>query len=332
MKIVIATPLFPPHIGGPALYAELFSRTWKAAGHEVTVVSSDSLRNMPSGIRHFLYACKLLPSIFRADVVYVLDTFSVAIPTTILCHILKKKIIVRVGGDFLWESYVNRTYEAVFLSEFYTEERNFTFKENTIFDLTNFVFAYADKIVFSTNWQKDIYLDAYTLDTAKVHVVENLYMQRTKRNIVPKNRVVLSPARDIFLKNKKGLEEAFKNLKERFFDATLDTSTSTHEELLSRISEAYCVVVPSFSEVSPNLVLDAISLGVPVVVTMDCGIKDRLGDSVLWVNPKDPQSIQEGIETLMDARTYSEYMTRMSKFAFERGEEVVARDFLILGS
>lgn len=327
--IVIATPLFPPDVGGPALYAEMLSRVWSHEGYTVSIVSFSSLKKFPTGIRHILYFFKLIPAFINADVVFVLDTFSVALPSVILGHILHKKVVVRVGGDFLWEMYINRTKELILLSEFYNEERAFTFKENTIFDLTNFVFQYADAVVFSTQWQKNIYLDAYTLDTARVFVVENIYPSRLKRNIVPKNRVILSPSRDVFLKNKKGLHEAFALVKERFFDAALDTDISTYDVLLHRMSEAYCVVVPSLSEVSPNIVLDAISLGVPVIVTRDCGIKDRLSDVVVWVDPKSPESIAEGIELLMDARTYSEYMARMSKFSYVRTEEMVARDFLI---
>lgn len=328
--IVIATPLFPPDIGGPALYAEMFSRIWSAEKQHVSVVSFGSLRKFPSGIRNVLYFFKLLPSLIKADVVFVLDTFSVALPAVILGHIFNRKVILRVGGDFLWETYVNRAKEQVLLSEFYNEERPLTFKENTIFDLTKFVFQYADKVVFSTEWQKKMCLDAYSIDPHKVSVVENAYPVRAQRNIVPKNRIVLSPSRSVFLKNKDGLEKAFAKVKERFFDSVLDTQTSTHEELLARISEAYMVVVPSFSEVSPNLVLDAVSLGVPVIATEDCGIRERFSDVVLWVNPKDVESIASGIEILMDAKAYSEYMARMSKFAYTRSEEDVSRDFLNL--
>lgn len=329
-RIVIASPLFPPEIGGPALYAEMLSRVWSREGHGVSVVSFGALKKFPTGIRHLLYFIKLIPALMKADVVFALDTFSVALPAVILGHILRKQVIVRVGGDFLWEMYINRTKEPILLSEFYNEERPFTFKENTLFDLTNFVFRYADKVVFSTEWQKDIYLDVYALNIASVFVVENIYPVRLKRNIVPKNRVILSPSRDIFLKNKEGLRKAFSLVKERFFDALLDTEVSTYDMLLDRMSEAYCVVVPSFSEVSPNSVLDAISLGVPVIATQDCGIKDRLSDVVIWVDPKKPESIAEGIELLMDARTYSDYMARMSKFTYTRTEDVVARDFLTL--
>lgn len=328
LNIIIATPLVPPQVGGGAFYVDVFAREWRKVGHNVHVISFGSLLRFPTGLRHFLYVLKLLPKVFKADAVYVLDTFSVALPTVLLCHVFKKKVVVRVGGDFLWETYVNRTREKILLSEFYTEERQFTFKENTIFDLTNFIFQYASKIVFSTHWQKDIFTDAYDLDMAKVHVIENVFASGTKRNIVPKNRIILSPFRNIFLKNKVGLMQAFALIKDRFFDAELDTETSTHEELLKRTNEAYMVVVPSFSEVSPNTVLDALSLGVPAVVTSDCGMKERLGDLVVWVDPKSPEDIARGIETLMDAKTYSEYMARISKFSYVHTEEVCAAAFL----
>jgi len=328
--ITIATPLVPPQVGGGAFYVDVFAREWRKAGHTVEVVSFGSLLRFPTGLRHILYLLKLLPRVLKSDAVYVLDTFSVALPAVFLCHILKKKVIVRVGGDFLWETYVNRTREKVLLSEFYTEERQFTFKENTIFDLTNFIFQYATKVVFSTEWQKDICTAAFQIDMSKVHVVENVFASGTKRNIVPKNRIILSPSRNIFLKNKVGLMQAFALIKDRFFDAELDTETSSREELLKRISEAYMVVVPSLSEVSPNTVLDALSLGVPAVVTSDCGMKERLGDLVVWVDPKSPEDIARGIEILMDAKTYSEYMARISKFSYVQSEEVCARSFLNL--
>ncbi len=330
LTITIATPLIPPQVGGGALYVDVFSGAWRKAGHTVHVVPFGSLLRFPTGLRHLLYLFKLIPKVLHSDVVYVLDTFSVALPAVFLCHILKKKVIVRVGGDFLWESYINRTREKLLLSEFYTEERKFTFKENAILDLTNFIFQYASKIVFSTDWQKNICIDAFKLDMAKVHMVENIFAARTKRNIVPKNRIILSPSRNIFLKNKVGLMQAFALVKERFFDAELDTETSAHEELLSRMSDAYMVVVPSFSEVSPNTVLDALSLGVPVVVTSDCGMKERLEDLVVWVDPKNPEDIARGIEMLMDSKVYSEYMARMSKFSYIHTEEMCAKEFLDL--
>lgn len=329
-RIIIATPSYPPQLGGPALYAETFSRIWEKQGCDVRVVSFGSVLMLPPGIRHLVYICRLFFAMTQADVVYVFDTCSLAAPVVVLGRLLRKKVIVRVAGDFLWESYVNRTQEKILLSEFYTEPRPFTFKENTIFDLTSFVFQYAHVIVFSTQWQKDIFLNAYTIDTAKVVVIGNIYMDHTKRNIVPKERLLLSPSRDIYLKNKEGLEKAFWMVKDRFFDVTLDTSISSHTVLRERIDAAYAVLVTSLSEVSPNMVIDAVVRGVPVVATEDCGIRDILGDTVIWVNPKDPEDIARGIETLMDAKVYSEYMARMSKFSYVRSEEQVAQEFLNL--
>ena len=328
-RITIATPSFPPHIGGSALYAEIFSRLWSLKGHNVRCVSFQKLQKIPTGLRHIVYIVLLIPSVIYTDAVVALDTFSVALPAVLIGKLFHKKVVVRVGGDFLWETYLNRTKEKIFLSDFYTPSRRFTYKERIIYTLTDMMFRYADTIVFSTEWQKHIYEKAYTLDMSKVSVVENAYPVRSRRNIVPKNRTILSPSRNIFLKNKQGLQEAFDIVKERFFDVELDTRISTHTELLQRMSNAYMVVIPSFSEVSPNMLLDAVSLGVPVVATKDCGIKDRFSDVVVWVDPTNPQDIASGIELLMDAKMYSEYMARMSKHTYTRSEDEVAEEFLL---
>ena len=126
------------------------------------------------------------------------------------------------------------------------------------------------------------------------------------------------------------MEKAFSLVKERFIDVTLDTKVSSHSDLRDRLLSAYCLVVPSFSEVSPNIALEALSLGVPVVLTEDCGLRELLKNVVVWVNPKNPQSIANGIEKLMDAVVYNEYMAEISKFSYSHSSRQVAEEFLNL--
>ena len=329
--ILIATPIYPPDIGGPAQYAVMLRDGFEKSGHTVSVVSYGTLMRLPTGVRHLAYLCKLVPHAFSADTIVVLDTFSAAVPAIMLAKLLRKKTIVRVGGDFLWESYVERTHEPVLLSEFYTNSSQrqllYTQKEKKIFDLTMYVFRHATHIVFSTVWQRDIMMKPYDIVSSKVRVIENLYPARAKRNLVPKKKLILSPSRDIFLKNTHGLEAAFEILKQRFIDIYIDTATSSREVLLDRMSLAYCLVVPSLSEVSPNIVIDAVTMGVPVVVTEDCGIKDRLSDTVVWVDPRKPESIADGIALILDAQKYAEYMTKLSKFDVTHTADEIVQEF-----
>jgi glycosyltransferase involved in cell wall biosynthesis len=328
IKIVIATPALPPEIGGSSFYAEMLSGAFLAEGRDVSVVAYGFLKKLPTGLRHIFYAAKLLPSVLTADFVVALDTFSAAVPTVFVSRLFGKKIIVRVGGDFLWEEYAERTRQPILLSEFYSGKRNFSPKEKCIFNLTKFSLQKSSAVVFSTDWQKNIFAEAYGLDSAKIFVVENIYPQNEKRTVAPKNRIILSPSRDIFLKNKIILKKSCDSLKEKFPEIVLDTRISGRAELLSRLIGSYCLIVPSLSEVSPNIVLDAVSLGVPVAVTEDCGLRNRLQNLVVWIDPRKSESVAEGLAELMDEKIYDEYLFRLSKFSFVRSPKIVAEEFI----
>jgi glycosyltransferase involved in cell wall biosynthesis len=108
MKFVLATPLFPPDSGGPATDAAQLHAELPKYGIETVVCSFGSVRHLPSGIRHLVYACKLLKCAKGADGIISLDTFSVCIPAAIVSKLIRKPLIVRVPGDFAWEQATQR--------------------------------------------------------------------------------------------------------------------------------------------------------------------------------------------------------------------------------
>lgn len=326
--IFIATGIYPPNVGGPAKYAEMLLNSFSEKGHKVLVESFSTLLYIPTGIRHIVYFLKIIIGIAKSDFVIALDTFSVCLPAMIASKICLKKIIVRTGGDFLWESYLERKREAIKLSDFYNQKRDFSFKEKVIFIITRFLLQNVDMVVFSTQTQRDIFIKAYNLDYSKTSIIENLYLQNKKRNIVPKEKIIFSPARNIFLKNKDGLQMAVNNLQKRFIDLKLDTKIAVGDSFEKKLLESYILVVPSISEISPNIVLEALSFGIPTVLTEDSFIKDRVGDFVVFVNPLDISSIESGIEKLLDARVYSEYMAKISGFNFVHSGDDITTEFL----
>jgi glycosyltransferase involved in cell wall biosynthesis len=328
-KILITTGIYPPDIGGPAKYSQILALELEKAGHTVFISVFSSLLKIPTGIRHIVYFFKVLFLVFKSDFVIALDTFSVALPVAIASKICGKKMIIRTGGDFLWESYVERTKETVHLPDFYKTKRNFTQKEKIIFFITKTVLGFASSVVFSTEYQRNIFLEAYGIDKEKTFIIENLYEDRGRRNIVPKDKIIFAGSRNIFLKNNDNLKKAFDILKTRFLDLTLDTKIRTGEDFYDFLkNKVYCVVVVSISEISPNLVLDALSLGVPVVVTEDCGIKEKLSDCVVWVDSGSPESIASGIEKILDSKEYSEYMRRISKLSLSHSGKDIASEFI----
>ena len=168
MKILIATGIYPPDIGGPAQYARNLYQMWKNAldaqaypAHEVKVAAYRWERAFPPLVRHILYFLKIMRKGWNADLILVLDTWSAAVPAMYACKFMRKKYVLRTGGDFLWETYVERTGDLVPFKDFYaTRMDKLTHKEQLIFKLGGASVRNAGAAIFSTEWQKDIFEEA----------------------------------------------------------------------------------------------------------------------------------------------------------------------------
>lgn len=329
LTIVIATGIYPPEVGGPAEYARQLYETFITQRYKVSVVTYQDLKLFPTGLRHFFYFLKLCINSIDADYIIALDTFSVGLPAVIFARLFGKKIVVRVGGDFLWEAYVERTKDPVLLSDFYTKKRKYSLKESVIFKLTEFVLHYTSSVVFSTVWQKDLMSVPYNLVESKSRIIENMYpIPETRIHMQKDTKVFLSPSRDRVIKNKEALRLAFIKATEHNPEAALDTHIVSHEVLLERIAEAYAVVIPSLSEVSPNMAFDAIRYGVPVIVTSDTGIKDRLSGMALFVDPLSVDSIASGIRRMLDPLVYNECKKNITSFSMTHSWNEIAQEFI----
>ena len=172
MKIIIATGVYPPDIGGPAQYAFNLRKEFFAMGHRVFVLPYRLERKMPVFFRHCFYFFRLVLRIYGAGLIVVMDTFSVGWPAVCAAKIFRKKIIIRVGGDFLWESYVEKSGNLIALKKFNESLPFLPLKQKIIFGISKFVLRNAF-IVFSTSWQKDIFKNSYGLEEKNLFVIEN---------------------------------------------------------------------------------------------------------------------------------------------------------------
>ncbi len=103
MKVLIATGLYAPEIGGPATYTAFLERHLPPQGVECVVVPFTHVRTYPKILRHVIYLLTLLRNGKDVDCIYALDTVSVGVPACIASFILRKKFMVRVPGDYAWE-------------------------------------------------------------------------------------------------------------------------------------------------------------------------------------------------------------------------------------
>ncbi len=103
MKLLIATGLYPPDIGGPATYTVFLEKHLKEHGVDVTVVHFGQVRKYPKILRHVVYLWKLVRVAVHVDVFYALDTVSVGVPVCIASMLTRKPYLLRVPGDYAWE-------------------------------------------------------------------------------------------------------------------------------------------------------------------------------------------------------------------------------------
>lgn len=326
-KILIVTGIYPPQIGGPAQYAKNLAEALSEAGDEVEVKTYGSERRLPSSWRHLAFFLKILPAVARAEAVIALDTFSVAVPAYYATRIFRRKFVVRVGGDFLWENYIERTEERVLLKNFYLETvDNWTAKEKQIFNLTKKVLAGVDTIVFTTNWQREIWAEPYELDLNRTTIIENYYGPK-EASPEPEGKIFVGGARQLVWKNLDNLARIFFTAKLRDGSLQLDLTNAPYEEFLNKIRRAYAVILVSLGDVSPNMILDAIRLGKPFILTRETGLYDRLRGVGLFVDPLNDKEITDAIMTLADPNEYNRWRAKVNQFTFTHTWQEIAREF-----
>lgn len=326
-RILIATGIYPPAIGGPAEYAKRLEDTWKSQGFIVDVKYFDFEHKLPTGLRHLYFLTRSLLALLRADHIIVLDTFSVALPIAIGCMIFGKGFIVRTGGDFLWESYTERTKQKVLFRDFYKQKRNFNFKEKLILLATKFVLKRSSKIVFSTLWQRDIWVSQYRFDLSKTVVVEN-FCNPKKIQTKATNRRFVGSTRPLVWKNIDMLEKVFSDFDLIERGAELYTTITKQEEFLAVLRDSYAAILVSLGDISPNMILDAIASGKPFIVTREIGIYDRVKDIGIFVDPFDMEDIKEKVLWLLDEDNYKKQKALVEDYSFSHSWQEIANEIL----
>lgn len=329
MRILIATPLYPPAVGGPSKYAAALKEALSAQGARVDVVAYGRVERMlPVGLRHVWYGFRLLPAALGADTVLALDTWSVGLPAFLVARLCRARFLVRIGGDFLWEAYVERTRDLVTLSEFYERSRPLTLKERAIKKGTALLVRHADALVFNTEWQLNIWRKPYAIPTRRAHVVENMYPP--VRATAPKGKVFVAAGRDIALKNMATLHAAFKAVQARHPEISLDTQTLAPEAHARRIADCYAVVVPSVSEVNPNTAIEALASGKPFIAPADSGIVAKAGGVGVFIDTMDAAALERAIEGLLDPQSYQETQARAREFTYVHSWDDIAKEIAVI--
>ena len=330
MKIVITTGIFPPQIGGPAQYAKNIAEAFRAKGHRIVVLTYQLEKYLPTGIRHFLFFLRSVIGFVSADFIIALDTFSVGWPSVVAAKILGKKIVIRIGGDFLWEEYVERTGDLVLLRDFYTSGfSKLSLKEKLIFHITRSTLERADYLAFSTDWQRKIWLSPYHLHEERTGIVENYYGEKV-RGENPKEKNFLAFTRPLKWKNLTRLDDAFLRAKEKVPEIILDREMISYDESIQKMKQCYAVILVSLGDISPNMILDALRCNRPFILTRETGLYEKLKDVALFVDPENEEDITEKILFLTKSENYELYRKKVEGFIFTHSWSEISHELLAI--
>ncbi len=327
MKILIATGIYPPQVGGPAYYTKGLERALGEAGHETKVVTYGALMRLSAGLRHAAFFVRLLPKLVWADRVIALDTFSVAWPLALATRFVRVPFVLRTGGDFVWEEYLERTGEDILLKDFYTAPRAYTTKEKLILRATRYVLRHADKIIFSTALQRDIWIAAYKIPESKTRIIENA-IDAPLPGSSPTQKNFLWYVRPTAFKNSARLHAVFAKAKEQYPDIILEEGQLPKQQLLEKMASCYAVLLPSLTEISPNYILDALRFKKPFIMDKYSGLAEKLGPYGMLVDPLDADDIAKGVAELASEEGYARAVARAAAFSEVRTYKEGAQDFI----
>jgi glycosyltransferase involved in cell wall biosynthesis len=173
-RILIATPLYPPQVGGPATRTILLERKFPEMGSIISVAKFSSVLRFPKVIRHIFYFFILLVKGIRADTIIAQDPVSTGFPALLASKILRKDFVLIIVGDYAWEQGSQRSGVTDLLDAFSTEYEKYPFLVRTLKRLQFFVASHSDKIIVPSFYLKKIVTN-WGINEDKIKVVYNSF-------------------------------------------------------------------------------------------------------------------------------------------------------------
>ena len=173
MRILIATGLYPPDIGGPATYSKLLFEKLYTYDVEVIVAWFGEVRYLPKIIRHIAYFFLVLRKSKGVDAIYAQDPLGTGFPAMLVAMALRKRYLLKVVGDRAWEiavqSYAVHDTLDVFSKKYRYVPSILLFKF-----VQRIVCGFAEQVIVPSNYLKEILMNWGVKET-KVSVIYNAF-------------------------------------------------------------------------------------------------------------------------------------------------------------
>lgn len=354
MNILIASGTYPPEVGGMATFVRRLAKLFYGENIGVAVVAygeEDRVFNDPFPVqivsrnriflaRYWQYGMALKSLIADTDIIYAQDLVSSGLPAAVVSRLTGKQLVLRLGGDFLWEKMVQAGRTELPLVAYYQQSKNF--KERLFLAVYRFVLGAAVKIIFNTTYQAGLYQRLFPrqVTSEKITVIENPWQPAARHKSPGSSGDFVYVGRFIRLKNLPRLIRAFAKVptdkklrligdgpqreeleglvKRERFERVKIMPPIDREQVLDILARSYALIVPSLTELNPNAVLEALSVGTPVLITAENGLPEAIKNRLELFNPLDEDKLAREIVWLVDAQNYAAYVKKLQEIRFDQ--------------
>lgn len=336
MKILIATGIYPPDIGGPATYSKLLFDKLPKKGIDVEVLSFGEVRKYPKVIRHIIYFFKLIKLSKGIDLIFAQDTVSVGLPAVLAAKFTRKKIYVRVPGDYAWEQSVQRFGVTDTIDEFQNKKHNANI--NRFKKIQSWVVNNADKVITPSLYFKKL-VSRWMKNPEKIYCIYNgidlSIGDHNREKIEPKTIITsgrLVPwkgFRELILMMRQMPEwklsiagdgpmksELEKVIEENSLgDRVHLLGQVPRSELVKKIQSSDVFVLNTHFESFSFQVVEAMALGTPVITTNVGNLSEIIddGENGILVSPDDKKQIVAGCIKLSQDVAFREKIINSAK-------------------
>lgn len=358
-KVLFVTSLSLSEIGGPAkVFSWLIEKLNQdkyifkivELQHQKKFYSNKIVNSLVKIKNLFNSLIKLLQNANSSDIIFATDSVGAGFPSLLVAKIFGRKFFLRLGGDQVWERYMEMNEGSVDLSTFFS--KGLYKKQFVIYLISKIVILFADKVMVPAQLLADILIDHYHADDNKITVINNFFSDEIKNRpaIEKVKKKFLFVGRLINLKNVLFLSQCFIEAKMEDWQLLI-VGTGYQKERLEMIAkqsngkiillgqknrdeirdiiynQVDCLLLPSISDIFPNTVMEALASGVPCAVSKYTGFSADIKDSLYIFNSlNDKDVFINDLHNLSQVETLKNLQDKMKEIDWKGYSE----DFILL--
>lgn len=178
-KVLLISSIFPPQVGGPAIFTSRFSEWLIKKNSRVNILSYTNSNTLKSSKIH-LVSLKTKRVFAFLNFIYLIKKYSnkdtlilsngAFIETYLACLFTKRKYVIKIPGDPVWEFSTNRKWTSSSIEEFQFEKLKFF--QLVLRTFFNKSFKYA-KLLIAPSQQLANFAKNWGVDENKIQLIYN---------------------------------------------------------------------------------------------------------------------------------------------------------------